>query len=330
LCADAALHLSDGDHRTYAFIVTLAVQSQRTFVDLSYEELARRHPGSGPLSPAAVRARIARLVEAGLLRRERAGRTCWRTVVTTFVGATADGTHPVEGAVGAIPDDIHRQSDGSGLQLEITPTAVVASVGATADRTQESPNPAAALLGTMHYHSQVPVAGLPDTVDRTHVHMAATPDSTHANDVTVEPPDSGMNVNPSRSQSDLAHRTPTERTAETAALAQALRSLKPKPMNSAGVAECLRAPELTAAWLAWVTDPANGVESPAAYLRSQIRRGHFPPDPAGGRSTHAQRERQQYAAGRTAASSGAYSAAAAGVAVAAGAATRWPLDAGAL
>ena len=48
-------------------------------------------------------------------------------------------------------------------------------------------------------------------------------------------------------------------------------------MDLKGVAEVMTKPVLTAAWYAWATDPANGVRKPAAYLRSMVRKGYFPP-----------------------------------------------------
>ena len=48
-------------------------------------------------------------------------------------------------------------------------------------------------------------------------------------------------------------------------------------MDLKGLAEVMAKPELTAAWFAWATDPANGVRKPAAYLRSMVRKGYFPP-----------------------------------------------------
>ena len=56
-----------------------------------------------------------------------------------------------------------------------------------------------------------------------------------------------------------------------------LSKLNPEPMSAEGISECLHQPQLTAAWLAYVNDPDNGVQNPAAYLRRQVRRGKYPP-----------------------------------------------------
>lgn len=73
--------ISDGDFRTYAIIWRLAwhqnPDADTPYIEMSLQELASHHPG--PLSPETVRGRVHRMARVGLLRRERCGRTGWRT-----------------------------------------------------------------------------------------------------------------------------------------------------------------------------------------------------------------------------------------------------------
>ena len=60
-------------------------------------------------------------------------------------------------------------------------------------------------------------------------------------------------------------------------LATVLANLQPQPMSPDGIVECLKQPELTAAWLEYASDPGSAVRSPAAYIRNGVRRGAYPP-----------------------------------------------------
>ena len=109
-----------------------------------------------------------------------------------------------------------------------------------------------------------------------------------------------------------------------------LSKLNPEPMSAEGISECLHQPHLTAAWLAYVNDPGNGVQNPAAYLRRQVRRGKYPPLQAAvclpisvERRAHEQTRTLPNQLARPAAIAPAL----ASLAVAPVAAPRWPLDA---
>ena len=132
--------LSDGDYRTFVFLCAQAgsSDSEGIFTDKTYDDLASRHPGTSPLTPAALRARIMRLVKAGLVQRERVGRTCWRTRIVTdqappdsiegrraaSVGVASDSTLPLAHAVGETPDHPHLLTEGVGVMgCDTQPTA---------------------------------------------------------------------------------------------------------------------------------------------------------------------------------------------------------------
>lgn len=330
LSTGATENLSDGDYRTYAFIVMLATKTDHGYVELGYDDLARTHSGSMPLSPAAVRARIGRLIDAGLLRRERAGRTCWRTWVVPIVGAISDSTQNAQDDLVVTPDSTQESSCTDCVLPDSAPTLPTDSMDALAACTQAGAGLAEDAVGATVDHTQTSAGRLRTMPHNAPTFMSAISTRTQPPDLIPELPDRALTEYPHSSQSGSNHEQRRPETSTVTALERELRCLTPKPMNAAGIAECLRAPELAAAWLVWVKDPANGVESPAAYLRAQVRRGHFPPQATVERSSHAHRDRQRYASRGSRALALAPADAGGGVALAACGTTRWPLDAGAV
>ncbi|MBX2998795.1 MAG: hypothetical protein KF893_09825 [Caldilineaceae bacterium] len=78
---DAAI--ADGDFRTYVLLCQWAWQehpgAEKPFTEHTYEQMAKLHPAHRRPTAETVRGRIYRLTQAGLVRRERAGQTLWRT-----------------------------------------------------------------------------------------------------------------------------------------------------------------------------------------------------------------------------------------------------------
>jgi len=299
--------IGDGEFRTYAFICHLAwrthPQAEQPYTDLDYEQLAHCHPGNVPLTVSGVRARINRLVKAGLLRRERINNICWRTYPTVdtpakhetvrvmpdhtqplysdngvrspitpnqerkALGVTAHHTQPEETEMGVMGPSTHQPPTTNWVLSHVALSDIYEVMGDTVDHTQLGSNAVRAMpdntqqpekgLGAMPDHSQTPAGA-----------MAATPDHTQS----VELIDLMMDQKQSDQRSDQIKALSSGQTNNTIstqqpALVEALANLTPQAMSPAGVRECLAKPALTAAWLAYVLDPANGVQKPAAYLK---------------------------------------------------------------
>ena len=75
--------IADGDFRTYVLLCQMAWQEQphapEPYTERSFADLARLHPARQRPTSETVRGRLYRLSKAGLVRRERQGRTTWRT-----------------------------------------------------------------------------------------------------------------------------------------------------------------------------------------------------------------------------------------------------------
>lgn len=75
--------IADGDFRTFVLLCQLAAHEQpdsdAPYTERGYVDLARLHPGRQRPTAETVRGRLYRLARAGLIRRQRAGRTTWRT-----------------------------------------------------------------------------------------------------------------------------------------------------------------------------------------------------------------------------------------------------------
>lgn len=338
--------IGDGEFRTYAFICHLAwrthPQAEQPYTDLDYEQLAHCHPGNVPLTVSGVRARINRLVKAGLLRRERINNICWRTYPTLdtpakhetvrvmpdhtqplysdncvrspiipnqerkALGVTAHHTQPEETEMGVMGPSTHQPPTTNWVLSHVALSDIYEVMGDTVDHTQLGSNAVRAMpdstqtapaatwvrpsmtpsdhtkaLGATSHNTQQPEKGLgamPDHSQTPAGAMAATPDHTQS----VELIDLMMDQKQSDQRSDQIKALSSGQTNNTMstqqpALVEALANLTPQAMSPAGVRECLAKPALTAAWLAYVLDPANGVQKPAAYLRKQVRRGAYPP-----------------------------------------------------
>lgn len=83
--------IADGDFRTYVLLCQLAWQehadAEAPYTERTYEEMARLHPSRRSPTAETVRGRLYRLARAGLVRRERTGRTTWRTYPLLEEGA---------------------------------------------------------------------------------------------------------------------------------------------------------------------------------------------------------------------------------------------------
>lgn len=404
--------IGDGEFRTYAFICHLAWRThphaEQPYTDLDYEQLARLHPGTIPLTASAVRARINRLVKAGLLRRERINNICWRTYpaldVPATVGVTPDSNQPADGIMCALPD--HNQSMPTDYWAlhQITPIKDYTALGVTTDYTQAEESDVGAMthrtqqtqatngvladvtpsvhsaqldsmpdgtqrvdheLPIISHHTQTPHGKswvLPHvTPSREQIALSAIPGDTQQSNSDVNAmahhshsANEGLTVTPDCSQPSplldhdliydlVSSDQPSDQimtagdsqtsakpmTAAQLGLVNALTKLTPQPMSPAGISECMIQPALTAAWLAYVLDPANGVQKPAAYLRKQVRRGIYPPQMIIVRSSDTV-ERSDYAAILSTSTNPSPSPSptqSSAVAVAQGRPTRWPLDA---
>lgn len=392
--------IGDGEFRTYAFICHLAwrthPQAEQPYTDLDYAQLAHFHPGNVPLTVSGVRARINRLVKAGLLRRERINNICWRTypMVDTpaqnetvrvmpdhtqplcadncvrspiapnqerkALAVTAHHTQPEETEVGVMGHSTHQPPTTNWVLSHVAPNDIYEVMGDTVDHTQLGSNALSAMpsstqpapaatwvlpsmtpsdhtkaLGATWDNTQQPENGLgamPDHSQTPTSAMAATPDHTQS----VELIDLMMDQNQSDQESDQIKALSSGQTNNTMStqqpvLVEALANLTPQAMSPAGIRECLAQPALTVAWLAYVLDPANGVQKPAAYLRKQVRRGAYPPPMLMVQSGNSAVERSDYAATLPAnphPTASPTSGQSAPVAVAQSRATRWPLDTG--
>lgn len=137
--------ISDGDFRTYALLCQLAWRThpnaERPYTELGYEELARLHPGNS-LTTSAIRARIQRLVQVGLLVRERLDNVRWRTypafsaAISTALGAIADRTQGCKPDLGAIPRNTQVEEQNGWVLRGIAPNCQQPSLGAMPDHTQ--------------------------------------------------------------------------------------------------------------------------------------------------------------------------------------------------
>ena len=306
--------INDGEFRTYALICQLCwrnhPKAERPYTELGYEELARLHPGNG-LRAAAVRASIQHLVQLGLLVRERFDNVRWRTypvVVSTEtekLGAIPASTHSGLSEMGATLADTQMAQQDSWVLSHVAPNCKPEPLGVIPDSTQRCKHE----LGAMPASTQ---SGLSE--------MGAMPANTQpAPDLTdlIDPDQDQIN------QSDQGGVGGMD-------LLTLLSKLNPEPMSAEGIRECLHQPQLTAAWLAYVNDPGNGVQNPAAYLRRQVRRGKYPPLQAAAclpipveRRAHEQTRTLPNQLARPAAIAPAL----ASLAVAPVAAPRWPLDA---
>jgi len=370
--------LSDGDYRTFVFLCAQAgsSDSEGIFTDKTYDDLASRHPGTSPLTPAALRARIMRLVKAGLVQRERVGRTCWRTRIVTAqappdsiegrraasVGVASDSTLPLAHAVGETPDHPHLLTEGVGVMgCDTQPTAeeslgavcydIHADAGSSTSETLNLAGGPSIVITCNVDAEQGPVAKTTEGAGSAHRRPEDGTTGSGRYDWSVgaaprgtQPPDlitDLMDLDRARSQqSDQGHgasanlqpATDPKLTALRSALHAELKRLAPEAMSDAGIAECLHFPDLTAAWLTYVTNPANGVCRPAAYLRKQVRSGIFPPVGPSERNRHAfpTSHHTGFGAGpaRPARAPVAAPVPPAAMALAAGRATRWPLDVG--
>lgn len=404
--------IGDGEFRTYAFVCHLAWRThphaEQPYTDLDYEQLARLHPGTIPLTASAVRARINRLVKVGLLRRERINNVCWRTYPTLeasiTVGVMQDSTQTASNITDTLPNHTQPVPANSWMLCPITPNKEYTALGVTTDHTQAGESDVSVMahrtqqaqatngvladvapsvhraqldstsdstqgvdqvLGVTAHHSQPPQSEnwLLPHVTPSHEQMAlsAIPGDTQqpSNDVSAMAHNShsaneGLTVTPDCTQPgplldhDLIHdqvtsdqpsdqimtagdsqTTAKTMTASQLGLVEALTKLTPQPMSPPGIRECMTQPALTAAWLAYVLDPANGVQKPAAYLRKQVRRGVYPPQMIIVQSSDTV-ERSDYAAILSASANASPSPSPnqpSPVAVAQGRPTRWPLDA---
>ena len=151
--------ISDGDFRTYALLCQLAWRThpnaERPYTELGYEKLAKLHPGNS-LTASAIRARIQRLVQAGLLVRERLDNVRWRTYPafstanSTGLGASwdnsqsysiemgdmADLTQGCKPELAAIPHSTQVEEQNGWVPSHVTPNGQQPSLGAMADSTQ--------------------------------------------------------------------------------------------------------------------------------------------------------------------------------------------------
>lgn len=394
--------IGDGEFRTYAFICHLAWRThphaEQPYTDLDYEQLAHLHPGNVPLTASAVRARINRLVKAGLLRRERVNNICWRTYPTLDTPAKnetvsvmpdhtqplradncvlcpitpnqerkalcviAHRTQPEETEVGVMEHSTHQPPTTNWVLSDVAPSDDNKLVGDTSDNTQIGSN----AVDTMPRHTQTAPAAtwvLPPmtpsdntttlgatsgNIQRLENQLGAMPNhsQTVAGALTATPahtqvvalidldlcdhhqPDQAFNQIKTADNSQVGGGTMTT---QPSTLIAALANLTPQAMSPAGIRECLAQPALTAAWLAYVLDPANGVQKPAAYLRKQVRRGAYPPQMLTNQSGNGAVERSDHATTLPVNShptafgpSGQPTV----VAVAQSRATRWPLDTG--
>lgn len=411
---DSALlaEIGDGEFRTYAFICHLAWRThphaEQPYTDLDYEQLARLHPGTIPLTASAVRARINRLVKVGLLRRERINNICWRTYPTLDVPATVgvmqDSTQTASNITDTLPNHTQPVPANSWMLCPITPNKEYTALGVTEAHTQaeesdvsamghrsqqtqaatgvladvapsaQSPqldSTSASTQGVDHarpvisHHTQTPqsenwvlphitanleqmaLSAIPGDTQRLNSDVGAMAPRTQSadeeltatSDCTQPDPlldhdlihDLGTSVQPSDQIMTAGDSQTTAKPmpASQLGLVEALTKLTPQPMSPAGIRECMTQPALTAAWLAYVLDPGNGVQKPAAYLRKQVRRGVYPPQMLIIRSSDTV-ERSDYAAILSTNVNPSPSSAPTQpcpMAVAQGRPTRWPLDA---
>jgi hypothetical protein len=172
---------------------------------------------------------------------------------------------------------------------------------------------------------------MPDGTQALPIALPATSDSSHS--VGLLDQDQALDLDQSSNQrtaTDAGELRLNDISPAHRPLADALAHLTPQAMSATGILECLQQPALTAAWLAYVLEPANGVRKPAAYLRKQVRRGDYPPLAPPPQQVEPIVPRRPYAASL---SHDLYKspshppACTSTVAVAEGRATRWPLDA---
>lgn len=392
--------IGDGEFRTYAFICHLAwrthPQAEQPYTDLDYEQLAHFHPGNVPLTVSGVRARINRLVKAGLLRRERINNICWRTypMVDTpakhetmrvmldhtqplcadncvrssitpnqeckALSVTAHRTQPAETDVGVMGQSTHQPQAMNWVLSHVASSDDRQVMGDTSDNTQLDSN----VVGAMPDHTQTApgatwvlppmtpsvdtkaldaisnntqrlesgLGAMPDHSQTSTGAVAAMPDHTQAVELIELMTDQKQSDQGSDQIKALSDgQTNNTMSTQQSALVEALANLTPQAMSPAGIRECLAQPALTVAWLAYVLDPANGVQKPAAYLRKQVRRGAYPPPMLMVQSGNSAVERSDYAATLPAnphPTASPTSGQSAPMAVAQSRATRWPLDTG--
>jgi|GEM_PF-3330103 len=339
--------ISDGDFRTYAIICqqawTTSPDAEKPFVELSHAQIADLHPRTKKPAANTIRVRIQRLVAAGLLKRERVNNVRWRTRPLIALGGgnrpqTEYENHPQLAHLGDRPaigqqEEVEMgdrsaicQSEG-GDRLAIThpQTDQVADLPAITQAGDNSMGdlPANTQAGDNSVGDQPTITQNAEMENWVIAQRTVTAQNGEMGDRSTRghPLDTDL-IDFYQDQEQLKTKTDQINQTDQALTAQ-LATLRPEAMSATGIEECLQQPELTAAWLAYVTDPANGVRKPAAYLRRQVRQGSFPPQPEltltlplanHGDSNAYPGYNQPHAIAAT------------GMAVAAQPATRWPLD----
>ncbi len=314
LAGAAQAEIRDGDFRTYVLLCQLAWQEhgegEAPYTECSLAQLAALHPQD--LSPETMRGRLQRLVKAGLVVRERVGRTTWRTY-PLLEGAPDRASSTCPGGVTASPGPGEPGQPGPRLEDFVPDRAPsIRSCPVTA-----SPEP-----GELGRSGHRPEGVAPDRAPRSHPGgvtghtvpgqearlldgrapgarpspLAASPGPTQ---VGSAPPDRAGSARPGAASaprarpraSDLTDpernkgwdalepwtREPEEDHLDRQALVLALTQLGPEPMNWEGIQECVIEPELAWAWYRYVQERGSQVLNAAAYIRHGVRSGRFPP-----------------------------------------------------
>lgn len=315
LAMDATI--SDSDFRTYVLLCQLAFQEHPEasvpYTECSLAEIAALYPAQRRPSPETIRGRIYRLGLAGLVRRERVGRTTWRTVplledpaMTAQPGRAVRDEHGPGRALDERPHSLgattsHGAPQGRGQSRDVEPVdassqrvqATARQESAKSPRAQEpkvdvGARPARVYEADSDLAAPVPreqkPPGVPERVSSTRPRAVETsPLRTRGSDLTD--PDLGTSYSRKYSH-QISQGEGAFMACEAAngpslsrrqALATALANLSPEGMNPEGIEECLREPELTAAWYTYVKEEGSHILKPAAYIRYGVRSGRFPP-----------------------------------------------------
>lgn len=122
--------------------------SAAPYTERGYADLARLHPGRQRPTAETVRGRLYRLARAGLIRRQRAGRTTWRTYpqldgARRWTAVTVSPSAPVSQPQAAVRNQVAAESAAPAAPPERAPGTHPAPDAGT-DR-QDGPQPLSGL-----------------------------------------------------------------------------------------------------------------------------------------------------------------------------------------